>query len=380
MDLAGWQRELEGVHARLGQCFARPEPRRRALSYLQGLLGPVERKNGWQLAEQVGDRRPDGMQRLLRDAHWDADAVLRELRGYVADRFGLKGGALVVDETSFPKKGDKSAGVKRQYCGSLGKVENCQVGVFLYYAAASGGGAFVDRELYLPEDWLADRERCREAGIPDDRSFATKPAQARAMLRRARDAGFRPAWTLGDSVYGSDPELRAELEAWGWNYVLAVRRTEPLRPASEDGLVTRTAEQLAEAAGDWRRLSAGDGAKGPRLYDWALVPLVHLTATTGSHALLVRRSLDPSGERAYFLVFNTAATTLPEMVRAAGLRWTVEVGFEQAKGEVGLGHYEVRVMHGWYRHVTLALVAHAVLAALARPAAAIKKGAKPSSP
>ncbi len=330
---------------------------------MKGLLGPVSRKNGWQLAEQAGETSPDGMQRLLRDAHWDREAVCAELRSYLLQQFGRTGGVLVMDETPFRKKGRHSVGVKRQYCATTGQVETCQVGVFLYYTTAAGG-AFIDRELYLAEDWSDDRRRCQDAGVPDDVLFQTKPELARVMLRRARDAGLRPEWTVGDAVYGSAPALRADLEAWRWAYVLGIRSTERVRPATDGGLITRSAGDLAAAlpAHVWRRLRAGEGSKGPRLYDWALVPLVHLTATTGSHALLVRRSLDNPTDLALFLVFTPRAATLAEIVRAAGQRWQIETGFEAAKQEVGLGHDEVRQWEAWYRHITLALLAYAFLA------------------
>lgn len=363
MEIERWLEDLERLHTRISRCFDRPEPRRRALAYVKGLLGPVSRKNGWQLAEQAGETSPDGMQRLLRDAHWDREAVCAELRSYLLQQVGRTGGVLVMDETPFRKKGRHSVGVKRQYCATTGQVETCQVGVFLYYTTAAGG-AFIDRELYLPEDWSDDRRRCQDAGVPDDVLFQTKPELARVMLRRARDAGLRPEWTVGDAVYGSAPALRADLEAWRWAYVLGIRSTERVRPATDGGLITRSAGDLAAAlpAHVWRRLRAGEGSKGPRLYDWALVPLVHLTATTGSHALLVRRSLDNPTDLALFLVFTPRAATLAEIVRAAGQRWQIETGFEAAKQEVGLGHYEVRQWEAWYRHITLALLAYAFLA------------------
>lgn len=366
MEIDRWVKELEGLHERISECFVRPEPRQRALTYLRGLLGPAVRKNGWQLAEQIGEATPTGVQRLLREAHWDVEAVAGGLRQYVKQRFGSTGGVLVVDETPFRKKGTQSAGVKRQYCSTTGHVENCQVGVFLYYVPAAGGGAFLDRALYVPEDWLADRPRCRAAGVPDAVSFQTKPDQARAMLQRAKEAGFRPDWVVGDAVYGSDPQVRAALEAWRWAYVLGIRTTEPVRPAAEGGLSERPAGAVAAAlpAAAWRRMSAGEGTKGPRWFDWAVVPLVHLTATTGSHALLVRRAIADPSDRALFLVFSTRATTLADMVAAAGQRGTIEVGFEAAKGEVGLDHYEVRQWHAWYRHITLVLLAYAVLAVI----------------
>jgi SRSO17 transposase len=376
MDATPWMDELACLHEMLGRCFLRKEPRERALNYIKGLLGPSERKNGWQLAEQAGENVPYGMQRLLRVARWDVNAARDVLQNYVKDRFGCTGGALVVDETGFIKKGYESAGVKRQYSGTAGKIENCQIGVFLYYAAANGGGAFIDRELYLPEDWIEDWERCDDAGIPHDTPFQTKPQQARTMLARARAAGFAPDWTLGDTVYGNDPALRQDLEAWNWPYVLAIRTTEPVRPLECQGLITRTAGEVAQGIppGDWHRLSAGDGRKGPRTYDWATVPLIVPGIAAGSHTLLVRRSLANREETSLFLVFTLQPTPLQDIVHAAGLRWTIEVGFESAKGEVGLDHYEVRQWTAWYRHITLALLAHAFLAVImVREAPAGKK-------
>ena len=375
MDVTPWITELNELHGRLGSCFLRQEPRERALDYLKGLLGSSERKNGWQLAEHAGESVPYGMQRLLRVAQWDTEGARDVLQVYVKDRFGCQGGALVVDETGFIKKGRGSAGVKRQYSGTVGKVENCQVGVFLYYAAATGGGAFLDRELYLPEDWIDDWERCDDAGIPQDTPFRTKPEQAQIMLARARQAGFQPEWTLGDAVYGSDPGLRRALEGWGWPYVLAIKTTEPVRPRADAGLTKRSAAEVAQAipADRWRRLSAGEGTKGPRVSDWATVDLIVPGVAAGSHTLLVRRSLADPDELALFLVFTAHMTSLEEMVRAAGLRWTIEAGFESAKGEVGLDHYEVRQWVAWYRHITLALLAHAFLAVIMVREATMKK-------
>lgn len=366
MEIERWVAELTRLHERIGGCFVRPEPRQRALRYLHGVLGPAVRKNGWQLAEQMGETTPIGVQRLLREAQWDTEAVTDELQRYIKQQFGAGGGVMAVDETAFRKKGHRSAGVKRQYCSTTGQIENCQVGVFLYYVSASGASAFLDRALYLPEDWIADRERCHAAAIADTVSFQTKPEQARRMLQRAKEAGFRPAWTVGDAVYGSDPGLRAALEAWRWPYVLGIRSTEPVRLAVDGGWSEQPAGAVAAAlpATAWRRLSAGAGTKGPRLFDWAAVPLLRRTATTGPHTLLVRRSLTDPNDTALFLVFHTRATTLADMVTAAGWRWSIETGFEAAKGDLGLDQYEVRQWHAWYRHITLVLVAYAFLAVI----------------
>jgi SRSO17 transposase len=376
-DVAGWAAGLDEVHARIAPRFQRPEPRRRALDYLQGLLAPVERKNSWQLAEQAGERTPDGMQRLLGDAGWDADAVRDDLRAYVVEHLGDPAAVLIVDETGFLKKGTKSVGVQRQYSGTAGRIENCQVGVFLAYAGPKGH-AFLDRDLYLPEGWAADAARRRAAGVPADVAFRTKPELARAMLERALEAGVPAGWVAGDEVYGSDRRLRVWLEMRGIPYVLAVKRTEPLWAATDRGPAQVAAAKLVAAVPGtgWRRLSAGEGAKGPRLYDWARVPLRPLGEPGRGYWLLARRGLAEPHELAYFACSGPARTPLRELVRVAGARWAVEGCLEAAKGEVGLGDYEVRKWGAWYRHVTLCLLAHAYLAAVRRVAEPGAKGGR----
>ena len=361
--VAGWAAGLDAVHARIAPRFRRPEPRRRVLAYLRGLLAPIARKNGWQLAEVAGERTPDGMQRLLGDAGWDAEAVRDDLRAYVVEHLGDPTGGLVVDETGFLKKGAKSVGVQRQYSGTAGRIENCQVGVFLAYAGPKGH-AFLDRELYLPGGWAADAARRREAGVPAGVAFRTKPQLARAMLERALDAGVPAGWVAGDEVYGGDRRLRVWLEERGVPHVLAVKATEPLWAPTERGPAQVPAAALVAAlpARAWRRLSAGDGAKGPRLYDWARVPIRPLGEPGRGYWLLARRSLAEPHELAYFVCFGPARTPLRELVRVGGSRWAVEGCLEAAKGEVGLGDYEVRKWAGWYRHATLCLLAHAYLA------------------
>jgi SRSO17 transposase len=361
-EVQAWAAGLQALHVRIAGRFARAEPRRRALAYLRGLLGPVGRKNGWQLAEHAGERTPDGMQRLLSTADWDPDRVRDDLRAYVVERLGDPGAVLVVDETGFLKKGTTSVGVQRQYSGTAGKVDNCQLGVFLAYAS-SKGRAFIDRELYLPECWTDDPERCRAARVPEQVGFRTKPQLAQLMLERALDAGVPAAWVTADEVYGGSPTLRQWLEDRGVSYVLAVKCTEPLVISGPDGPVRATAEQLAAAvpAEQWVTASAGHGAKGRRLYDWTRVPLAALVTAGMARWLLVRRSRR-DGELAFYACSGPAGTSLVGLVRVAGTRWAVEEGFEQAKGEVGLDHYEVRKWPGWYRHITLALLAHAFLA------------------
>jgi SRSO17 transposase len=357
-QIQGWATELDALVTRITPRFSRGEVRRRVGAFLRGLLGPVERKNGWQLAEQAGDATPDGMQRLLNHARWDADAVRDDVRAWVVEHLGDPGGVLVVDETGFVKKGSKSAGVQRQYTGTVGKKENCQVGVFLAYAS-DRGAALVDRELYLPAGWTSDRARCQQAAIPDTVGFQTKPQLALVMLERTLDAEVPVAWVTGDEAYGGDARLRLWLEARQVPHVLAVKRTQHVIAMN---LLPTPAEDLIAAVDEdaWQTMSAGDGAKGPRVYDWAAVQIRPLREPGVGHWLLCRRSLD-DGELAYYVCYGPAGTTLAELVGIAGIRWTVECCFQQAKGEAGLDHYQVRRYDAWYRHITLAMLAHAFL-------------------
>ena len=370
-----WAEGLEILHARVAPRFVRAEPRRRALAYLRGLLGPVERKNGWQLAEQAGEATPDGMQHLLARADWDADQVRDDLRAYVVEHLGDAQAVLVVDETGFVKKGTKSVGVQRQYSGTAGRIENCQIGVFLAYASAKGR-TFLDRELYLPKEWATDRARRQEAAVPATVEFRTKPQLARAMLERAFDAGGPCAWVTGDEIYGGDRRLRLWLEERQVPHVLAVKSTEPLWTRTTWRQVAAKMLAAEIPATDWERLSAGEGTKGPRVYDWARVPIRALPEPGWDYWLLVRRSIADPTEVAYYVCFCPAGTPLGELVRVAGTRWAIEESFESAKGEVGLDHYEVRRWPGWYRHITLALLAHAYLT-VTRAAAVEKGGPKP---
>ncbi len=355
--------EVPRVVARIGPRFARAEARRRAHAYLRGLLSPVERKNGWQLAEAVGDRTPYALQHLLGRADWDPEAVRDDLRAYVVEHLGDAQAILVVDETGVVKKGRHSAGVAKQYVGCVGKVENAQVGVFLAYASPQGV-AFLDRTLYLPEEWTDDPARCQAAGIPQTVAFATKPELAQVQLERARAAGVPAAWVTADSVYGDDRRLRMWLETQEQAYVLAVSGKEYVNRAAtwtQQRVSTLLKELTALPAEAWQRLSAGDGAKGPRLYDWYRLPLVPPLQEGYVRWCLVRRSRSDPDDRQAYVAFAPAGTDLATLVQVAGRRWTIEEAFEQAKGEVGLDQYEVRSWTGWYRHMTLALFAQALL-------------------
>src|SRR5579884_2375193 len=370
-EVTAWAAGLATMHARIAPRFARREPRERALAYLRGLLGPVERKNGWQLAEYVGDPTPDGVQRLLATYDWDADVVRDDLRAYVVEHLGDPQAVLVVDETGFLKKGSKSVGVQRQYSGTAGRIENCQIGVFLAYASPKGR-TFLDRELYLPKEWATDTARREEAAVPATVEFRTKPQLARAMLERALAAEVPFAWVTGDEIYGGDRRLRVWLEERQVPHVLAVKSTEPLWTRTTWRQVAAKTLAAGAADADWARLSAGEGAKGPRVYDWARVPIRALPEAGWDYWLLVRRSVADPTDLAYYVCFCPAGTPLTELVRVAGTRWAIEESFESAKGEVGLDHYEVRRWPGLYRHITLALLAHAYLTVTR--AAAVEKG------
>jgi len=376
-ETAVWTSALDDLVARIAPRFARSEARQRAEAYLQGLLGPAERKNGWQLAEAVGEATPYGMQQFLYRALWDADAVRDDLDQYVRAHLGDEEAVLIIDETGFLKKGRHSAGVKRQYSGTAGRIENCQVGVFLAYATRLGH-TLLDRGLYLPEDWLADRERCRRAGIPAEVTFTTKPSLAWQMLRHAVAQQLPFRWVTGDSVYGDYHTLRLWLESLPKGYVLGVSGKETVSIAWHFQRVGELLDKLP--AGGWTRLSAGEGAKGPRLYDWLRIPMTDPLVPGWKRWLLVRRSLSDPTDLAAYVCFAPAEATLEELVQVAGRRWAIEACFEEAKGEVGLDHYEVRSWTGWYRHITLACLAHAFLAVMRAESLEPKRGHWPQPP
>jgi SRSO17 transposase len=358
----GWSEILEELCGRIAHRFCRSEVRTRVRRYLTSLLGEVGRKNSWQMAESMGEARPRGVQHLLNDAHWDADAVRDDLREYVVERLGdEESGVLIVDETGFLKKGEKSVGVSRQYTGTAGKRENCQVGVFLAYASKQGA-VFVDRALYLPRKWAEDTERREEAGVPEKVRFATKGKLAREMLRRAFDAGVPARWVVADTVYGTARGLREWLERRGRSYVLAVPASRGVYHEGHQRQARTVAKRLTEA--EWFRASAGTGSKGERLYDWACVALPAPETEGVGRWLLVRRGVEEPEEFAYYLAHGPAETSVEELIRIAGGRWSIEDCFEAAKGEVGLDEYEVRKWDGWHRHITLCSLAHAYLAVM----------------
>ncbi len=381
-EVADWADEIDRARDLIGPRFARSEARRRAGPYLRGLLAGVERKNGWQLAEFSGDLSPANVQHFIGRAAWDADEVRDDLRGYVGEHLGEPGGVLVVDETGFLKKGTKSCGVQRQYSGTAGRVENCQVGVFLAYKSAKGH-ALIDRELYLPKEWAGDAKRRKEAHVPKGVDFATKPRLGRRMVARALDDGVPASWVAADEVYGSDSKFRRPLEERGVGYVVAVSCAQRLFLGGAYGRADEHAEALPASA--WERLSCGAGSKGERVYDWAFAPFPFLTEKGMRRGLLVRRSISDPSDRAYYLCHGPADASAADFARVAGSRWAVEECFELAKGQCGLDEYEGRTWHAWYRHVTLSMFALAVLAAirarcLPPPAAPPESGEKKGLP
>jgi len=328
------------------------------------------------------------MQRLLNASRWDADAVRDDLVAYVREHLTDPAAILVIDETGFLEKGTKSAGVQRQSCGTAGTLDNCQVGVFLAYSSLlpAQTQVLVDRELYLPEDWAGDFARRREAGIPDEVTFATQPALARRMLARLRAARLPAAWVTGDAVYGGGTPLRTWLEEQRQPYVLAIAANDgvdlPGGPDGPDSPMHVLPLEIARYALDpheWRRLSAGDGSKGQRLYDWAFVRLAPPAEAGSEPALLIRRPPDAPDDPkklAYYLTFAPVGTSFETLVAVAGRRWAIEESIEAAGGEVGLDQYAVRRSHGWYRHITLAMLALAYLAVVRShlPGSALKRG------
>lgn len=359
-----WQAELVAVHRRIRARFVHPEAHRRALAYLQGLLGSVDRKNGWQLASHAGDARPDGMQRLLSTYRWDADGVRDNLRDYVVEHLGDAQAVLVVDEIGFLKQGRESVGVERQYNRTAGRRENCQVGVFLAYVSRRGC-AILDRELYLSEDWSYDRKRTKKAGVPDElQPLQTKGELAKDMIDRALEAGVPCAWVAGDAASCNDYSLRAGLNEQGVAYVMAVKDDERLLVSRKDSTEWVTPHGLVQeiAADHWQRPVAGADSKEPGRHDWARVSMGHYPSLGKWRWLLARRNIADPADLNYYTCFSPADVSLAELARVAEHARIIADTFKEARREVGLDQYEVRRWTGWYRHITLAMVAHAVLA------------------
>ena len=329
-----------------------------AKKYMLGLLSPAERKNGWQVSEAVGESTPYAMQQFLYRGRYSSDDLRNYLRGYVNEKLGDDEGVLIVDETGFLKQGKMSCGVKRQYSGTAGRIENCQIGVFLTYASEKGH-APIDRRLYIPEDWFADTERCLKAGIPETTNFQTKPQMALEMIQSATESGISYKWVTGDCVYGDYRTIRLWLEGQRKCYVLCVSGKEYLQNGWERVSVSSVIKDLDEDR--WFEASCGNGSKGERIYDWQALEIRTPFIEGWKRHLLVRRSkADPTEMRTY-ICFSPKHTPIEKLIKIAGVRWTIECCFAESKSEVGLDQYEVRSYDGWYKHITFACLALALL-------------------
>ena len=352
---ACWERAYELFWEAFDSCFNYKKTARRAREYVRRLMATLERKNGWQLAEFIGDSSPYAVQNFLSRAIWSADKARDQLTKSAMETLLEKqeAGSLIIDETGFLKKGKHSAGVKRQYSGTAGRIENSQVGVFLALAG-SNGHALIDRELYLPKEWCEDKERRKTVGIPDEVSFQTKQELAINMQKRAFSNGCKPQWVLADALYGSAYSFRKFLLDNSQAYVVAISKSQCLTINFDQIRVDAAIENLPEGA--WKRLSAGRGSKGERWYEWASFELCWPSAPGMIQCVLARRGINDKEDMAYYLCHTPVGVELMELVKAAGQRWQIESCFEEAKQEVGLDEYEVRSWDGWYRHITMSMI------------------------
>lgn len=363
-----WASSLRDVKERMKPLFEQERMAASASLFLDGLLGAERRKTGWMRAEAAGDPGPWRQQAVLGRAHWEADALRGVVRDYVVEHLAADDAVLVIDETGFLKQGKASCGVARQYTGSAGKITNCQIGVFAAYVSRRGH-AFIDRALYLPKVWTDDAVRLAAAHVPQGTAFATKPRLARAMIERAIAANVPFRWVAADSVYGVG-EIETALRQAGKSYVLGVNANHHFgswdKTPPRDGTAEAIAHGLDPSA--WQCLSAGEGAKGARLHDWAYCELADLEGAeydkkqsgVWTRGLLIRRNLT-DGALAFFSTWCPAGTSIDTLVKVEGHRWAIEDSFETAKNELGLDHNETRSWHGWHRHVSLVMLAFATM-------------------
>jgi SRSO17 transposase len=352
-----FETEFNELITRIETVFASKLSCLSAKKYLTGLISPVERKNGWQLSEALGETTPYVLQQFLYRGRFSADHLRDRLQTYVNEKLGEKDGVLVVDETGFLKQGKRSCGVKRQYSGTAGRIENCQIGVFLTYASSKGHTP-IDRRLYIPKDWFDDQERCKKAGIPDTAMFQTKPEMALEMIQAATDAGVSYSWVTGDCVYGDYRTIRMWLEEQRKCYVFCVSGKEYLQEEYQKVSVSSILKNLDNQ--NWFLASCGDGSKGARVYDWQVLEIKIPVVEGWKRYLLVRESRSDGELRAY-VCFAPEVVSVQKLVEVAGTRWTVECCFAESKSEVGLDEYEVQSYAGWYKHITFACLAHALL-------------------
>ena len=351
------EQEFNELMNRLGKVFANELGFRNARNYIKGLLGSAERKNGWQVSEKLGEKTPYKMQQFIYRGEYKADDIRDELRSYVGENLGEPDGAMVVDDTGFIKQGVKSCGVQRQYTGTAGKICNCQLGVFLTYASTKGHTP-LDRRLYMPQGWMDDKERRTEAGVPEDLTFQTKPEMALEMIQEATAAGVPYKWVTGDCAYGDYDKMRKWLEENGKCYVLNISSKEYIDNEAIGDILSKLPSD------GWFEASCGDGSKGERIYDWVILETSGVTPKGFKRVILVRCSKSDPKEMKAYLAFAPQDTPDKKLVEVAGIRWTVESCFKESKGEVGLDHYEVRSHDGWYKHITFALIALALLTVL----------------
>lgn len=364
-----WASSLREAKARLCPLFTQQRVAASACLFLDGLLGPERRKTGWMRAEAAGDLGPWRQQAILGRGSWDADALRDIVRDYALETLADPDGVLVIDETGFLKQGKSSCGVGRQYTGSAGKITNCQIGVFASYVSRHGH-AFIDRALYLPKAWTSEPGRMEAAHVPAEIGFATKPQLAAGMIKRAITARVPFNWVAADTVYGVG-DIEMALRRAGKGYVLGTHANQPYNSWINKPRIAGTAEQIAQdlAPSAWQRLSAGDGTKGPRLFDWAYLELADIEGEQygadgiWTRGLLIRRSI-ADGERAFFSTWCPVGTDIGVLVAIEGHRWAIEDSFETAKNELGLDHNESRSWHGWHRHVSLVMLAFAMMATI----------------
>ena len=373
-DLDVWESDLRDLIARIRPLWYRTESKQHAEQYIRGLLSQLERKNAWAIAEYAGEPAPTALQRLLNLSPWDVEALLAVNREYAMEHLSDPGAILVADPTGFAKKGTKSVGVQRQYSGTLGRIDNCQIATFIGYVTPGRDRVLLDRRLYMPKkSWMADPVRCAEAGVPPQQTFLTRPQQVEEMIESARGAGVAFAWFTADEEFGQNPGLRQHLEGAGIAYVMAIpKNTECTAAGGRSATIADLTARLRPSG--WTRRACGIGAKGYRVYDWAVID-----SADPVHQYLVRRSID-DGELAFYHCYNPRQESMSELVRVAGSRWPIEECFETGKGQVGLDNYQVRLYPAWYRHMSLAMLAETFLAVITHRHHAKKGDPQPRQP
>jgi SRSO17 transposase len=366
-----WASALRDVKGRIRALFTQERVAVSAGLFIDGLLSGEQRKTGWMRAENAGDPGPWRQQAVLGRGRWEADDLRDVVRDYALETLADADAVLVIDETGFLKQGKTSCGVARQYTGSAGKVTNCQIGVFASYVSPHGH-AFIDRALYLPKAWTNDPARMKAAHVPEGVKFETKPGLALKMIERSLAAKIPFAYVAADCVYGVG-DIEMALRRSGKGYVLGVKSDHRFHSWGKPEIVSGAAEEIARAlpADAWTRRSAGDGTKGARRHDWVYRELADLDAGEfaegkaglWTRGLLIRKSIADGG-MAFFSTWCPAKTSMEKLIEVEGRRWAIEDSFETAKNELGLDHNETRSWHGWHRHVSLVMLAFAMMAVI----------------